>query len=308
MSKTLRILLAMVAGLALIAAACGDDDGGSGSSDVPDGPDIVIGAQQFGESAILGEIYKQGLAAKGYTTSIQDLGGFRDVEVAAFDSGDINFAPEYAASMLEFLNDKAGEATSDAGETTDKLQTYLDDKDITAFDPSDAVDTNAFVITQATSDDLGIKSLSDLADKGADLKLGGPADCETNPFCIPGLKDVYGLDLSDNFTSLEPGAVADALESGDIDIALLFSTDGRIADKGWVLLDDDKKMLAADNVVPVAKNDVTDAYGDDLASAVNDISAKLTTDALIDMNKSYDIDKEDPAAIAKTWLEDNDLL
>lgn len=308
MSKTLRILLALVAGFALLAAACGDDDGGSASNDVPDGPDIVIGAQQFGESAILGEIYKQGLAAKGYTTSVQDLGGFRDVEIAAFDSGDINFAPEYAASMLEFLNDKAGEATSDAGETADKLQTYLDDKDITAFDTSDAVDTNAFVITQETSDSLGIESLSDLAEKGADLSLGGPSDCETNPFCIPGLKDVYGLDLSGNFTTLEPGAVADALESGDIDIALLFSTDGRIADKGWVLLEDDKHMLAADNVVPVATNEVTDAYGDDFASAVNDITAKLTTDALIDMNKSYDIDAEDPAAIAKTWLEDNDLL
>src|SRR5688572_30360025 len=117
-SRSLRALLALLAAFALLAAACGDDDEG-GSGDVPDGPALVIGAQQFGESAILGEIYSQGLAAKGYTTSVQDLAGFRDIEIAAFDGGDINFAPEYAASMLEFLNDKAGEATADVDETTE---------------------------------------------------------------------------------------------------------------------------------------------------------------------------------------------
>src|SRR5215213_1002806 len=315
MSKPLRLLLALLAALALVAAACGDDDdGGDSDSNAAqddegggDDPAIVIGAQDFGESAILAEIYKQRLESEGYEVSIQSLGGFRDIELEGFDSGEINFAPEYAASMLEFLNENKGEATSDVDETVSKLQTYLDEKGLTALEPTDAVDTNAFVVTDETAERLGLETLSDLAEKGTDLKLGGPADCETNPFCIPGLQDKYGLDLSGNFTALDADAVADTLAAGQVDVGVLFSSSGRIADEGWGLLEDDQQMLAADNVVPVAKDELIDAYGDELADVVNEVSAALTTEELTELNKRYEVDKEDAADVASSWLEDNDL-
>src|SRR5829696_1509729 len=315
MSKPLRLLLALLAALALVAAACGDDDGGDTSGNAAqdedegggDDPAIVIGAQDFGESAILAEIYKQRLESEGYEVSIQSLGGFRDIELEGFDSGEINFAPEYAASMLEFLNENKGEATSDVDETVDKLQGYLDKKGLTALEPTDAVDTNAFVVTDETAEEVGLESLSDLAEKGSDLKLGGPADCETNPFCIPGLRDTYGLDLSANFTALDADAVADTLAADQIDVGILFSTSGRIADEGWVLLEDDKQMLAADNVVPVVKDELTTAYGNELADTVDEVSAALTTEELTELNKRYEVDKEDAADVASSWLEDNGL-
>lgn len=315
MSKPLRLLLALLAALALVAAACGDDDdGGDGDTsgnaaqdDGGDDPPIVIGAQDFGESAILAEIYKQRLEDEGYEVSIQSLGGFRDIEIEAFDQGEINFAPEYAASMLEFLNENKGEATSDVDETVEKLQPYLDEKSLTALEPADAIDTNAFVVTDETAESVGLESLSDLAEKGADLTLGGPADCETNPFCIPGLQDKYGLDLSGNFTALDADAVADTLAAGQVDVGVLFSTSGRIADEGWVLLEDDQQMLAADNVVPVVKDELTEAYGDELTGTVDEVSAALTTEELTELNKRYEVDKEDAADVATSWLEDNDL-
>jgi osmoprotectant transport system substrate-binding protein len=310
MTRRFRLVATFVAVLTLVAAGCGDDDDGGGGDEggAPEGPAIVIGAQDFGESAILAEIYSQALADAGFDVSIQELGGFRDLEVAAFESGDINFAPEYAASMLEFLNDNAGEATGDKDETTELLQGYLDDLELTALDPSDAVDTNSFVVTKETADELGLETISDLADHADDLTLGGPSDCETNPFCIPGLQDVYDVDLSSNFQSLEAGAVADALDAGAIDIGIIFSTDGRIAEREWVLLEDDQGMLAADNVVPVVTDEVVEAYGADLEDLVNEISAALTTDELTELNKRFDVDKEDAADIATAWLEDNDLL
>src|SRR4051812_44795461 len=111
----------MIVGVAalLVVAACSDDKKtasttSAGSSAGGTKPTITVGIQDFGESAILAEIYKQGLEAKGFTVSTQKLGGFRDLEIKAFDGGTINFAPEYAASMLEFLNGKKGEASSDA--------------------------------------------------------------------------------------------------------------------------------------------------------------------------------------------------
>jgi osmoprotectant transport system substrate-binding protein len=295
----------------LAIAACSSDKkttagAGASSATTATKPTITIGAQDFGESAILAEIYKQGLEAKGFKVSIQKLGGFRDLEVKAFDGGTINFAPEYAASMLEFLNGKKGEASSDVAATVSKLGTQLDTKGLAAFTTTTGVDTNALVMTKAKADQLGIKTLSDLASKGASLKLGGPADCETNPFCIPGLKKVYSLDLSASFQALDPSAVASALDAGTIDVALLFSTDGRIAANNYVLLQDDKHMLAADNVIPVAKKDI--ASNADVSAAVNAISAYITTDELIAMNKRFDVDKDDAAVIAKDFLTKSGLL
>jgi osmoprotectant transport system substrate-binding protein len=287
--------------VALVATACGDSGG-----DAQDGPEIVVAAQDFGESAILAEIYRGALEANGYSASVQRVGGFRDLELAAFEAGDINLAPEYAASMLEALNGNAGEATGDAEGTTELLNGWLADLGLVALTPSEAVDTNAFVVTQETASSLGLVTLSDLAANGADLVLGGPADCETNPFCIPGLTSVYGLDLSANFQPLDAGQITvQALEAGEIDVAILFSTSGVIAERGFILLEDDLGMLAADNVVPVLTVELRDAYGADLTDLLDDVSSKLTTADLTAMNKRFDIDNEDAEDIAADWLSDN---
>jgi osmoprotectant transport system substrate-binding protein len=343
-SRPLRWSLALLAPLALLVAACGDDDnptasggdstttsaagdttttggagestttteGGAPSGDVTcssvtapdDAPAIVVAAQDFGESKILAAIYAACLEAAGFDASVQEVGGFRDLELAAFDSGDVNLAPEYAASMLEQLNGDETEATGDAAETTELLQGYLDDLDLVALDPSDAVDTNSFVVTQDTADELGLSSISDLADH-TDLTLGAPSDCETNPFCLPGLERVYGIDLSANYTALESGAIVDALDGGAIDIALLFSTDSRIVTNGYVLLEDDEHLLAADNVLPVGTTEVIEAEG--VADLLNAISAALTTENLTELNERFDVDVEDPEDIAAAFLEENGL-
>jgi osmoprotectant transport system substrate-binding protein len=320
--RSARWLVAVLAPFALVVAACGDDDedettdttveaadgGDGGCADFAapdDAPEITIGAQDFGESAIVAEIYSQCLEAAGYTVSIQEVGGFRDLELAAFEGGDINLAPEYAASMLEALNDQAGEATADAEETTELLNERLAEIDLVALEPSEAVDTNALVVTQDTSEELGITAISDLADH-TELTLGGPADCETNAFCLPGLQSVYGIDLSANFTALEPSAVAPALDAGEIDVALLFSTDSRIVSNDYVLLEDDEQMLAADNVLPVLTTELSEVEG--LEDLLNAVSASLTTDGLTELNRRFDVEVEDADAIAQSHLEDSGLL
>jgi osmoprotectant transport system substrate-binding protein len=296
-----RVTGAGLLALTIVVAACGDSGG-----DVTDGPEVVVAAQDFGESAILAEIYKGALEANGFTASVQRVGGFRDLELAAFASGDINLAPEYAASMLEALNGQAGEATGDAAETTGLLNGWLADIGLVALEPSDAVDTNAFVVTAETASELGLTTLSDLAAKGADLVLGGPPDCETNPFCIPGLLRAYGLDMRTDFRPLDGGQVTvQALEAGEIDVAILFSTSGVIAERGFVLLEDDRSMLAADNVVPVLTVALRDAYGSTIIDVLDEISSKLTTADLTAMNKRFDIDNQDADDIAADWLAEN---
>lgn len=300
---TTRVVIALLAAVSLVAAACSSDDGGESSATPP----IVIGAQDFGESAILAEIYSQALTAGGYDSRIQTLGGYRDLSMAAFAGGEINFAPEYVASLLEFLNDQAGQASGNLTTTLAQLQLELADVGLKALDPAPGIDTNAFVVTAETSERLGITKLSDLATVDGPLKLGGPADCETNPFCIPGLRASYGADLSGSFVGLDAGVVPTALANGEIDVAVLFSTDGRIAAEGWVLLEDDRNMLAADNIIPVVTIALYDAYGQAFADLVDNISAKLTTAELIELNRKFDVDKLGAAEIATQWLADNPL-
>jgi osmoprotectant transport system substrate-binding protein len=308
-------VVALLAIVALTVAACGGDDddtaasggdnGGGNATEQQQGPTIKIGAQDFGESAILSEIYKQALDANGFDAKVVKVGGFRDLLFAAFDKGSVNLAPEYVASEANFL--KAGSASSDVDKSLANLKPLLDKKGLTALTPSPAVDQNIFVMTKKRSDELGITSLSDLADKGKDLKLGAPQDCEENAFCIPGLKRVYDLDMSGNFVPLDAGVIATSLNGGAIDVATLFSTDGQLADNDWVVLKDDKGLAGADNIVPVLSNDLVDAYGDSLTNLLDDISSQLTTDDLIDMNKSYNVDKEDADKIASNWLKDHEV-
>lgn len=303
---TRRLLVALLGVLALVAAACGDDDSngnGDEGATPPDGPTIVIGAQQFGESEILAQIYGQALADAGYPVQYQALGGYRDIVFSSFEGGQINFTAEYAASALEFLNQQAGEATPEIDATAALLRDYLGERGLYGADASPAVNSNAFVVTRATADDKGITSIGDLTD---DMVLGGPSDCPTNPFCIPGLRDVYGIDLEANFRSLEgPAIIVPALEGNEIDVAILFSTDGVISDKDFVVLEDDQGLINADNIIPVFSQELVDAYGDDFLDLVNSISAALDTDGLTELNRLVDIELEDADAVARGWLEEN---
>lgn len=141
----------------------------------------------------------------------------------------------------------------------------------------------------------------------SDLVLGAPPDCEENPYCIPGLVDVYGVDLSGNFTPLAPELTVDSLRNSAIDIGVMFTTDPPLADDDLLALEDDQGMFAAENILPVGTQELADAYGDGLAGVLNSISAELTTDDLIAMNSRYVNDNDDADAIAGDWLTDHGL-
>jgi osmoprotectant transport system substrate-binding protein len=333
MRMTTTRLLATLVALLAFAAACGDsddtttgddattttvsgsgttvagteDDGASDEGAVPDGPTITIGAQNFGESAILAEVYGQALAAAGYPVEQQNLGGFRDLVYASFDSGQINFTLEYVSSTLEFLNGFAGEASDDVDASVAALQDQLSERGLQAMAPAPGENSNVFVVSRATADERDLSSLGDLTD---DLRLGGPADCEENAACIPGLRDIYDVDLSGRFTPLDGGGplTVAALTGGEIDVAILFSTDPLITENDWVVLDDDQGLVNAENIVPVASDEVVDAYGDDLVSLVDEVSAAVTTAALTAMNRRYNIDRDDADDIAREWLTEQGLL
>jgi osmoprotectant transport system substrate-binding protein len=301
-----HVLGATLLALVLFAGACGsgeDDSDDTGATGGEDRGSVTVGSDSFPEAQIVGEMYAQVLEAAGFEVERQLSIDTREVRLPAMESGDINVAPEYLASLLSVL-DAESTPSGDPAEVADALEPLLEEKGLELLEFSDALDTNAFVVTQETADELGLVTMSDVGEVADELILGAPAECPERPFCIPGLKEVYGAEFAD-FKPLEYGAAtAQALNAGAVDIALLFSTDPLIEAEGFVLLEDDQALQAADYITPLVTSDVAD----DVAEFLNAVSAALETDIMTELNKRVAIDAEDPADVAREFLEENDLI
>jgi osmoprotectant transport system substrate-binding protein len=299
------IVAALMASI-LVLAACGSDSKSDDKGEGGKAGTVVVGSKNFPESQLIASMYVQVLEKAGYTVKQKFNIGSTELAYAALKSGDIDVYPEYAATALEYVNKGAGEATSDPEATTKKLNERAAADGIVALTPSSAQDQNAFVVTKATAEKYDIKNLSDLAKVSKDLVLGGPPECETRPFCAAGLKSKYGIEFKE-VRALDVGGpvTVKALEDGTIQVGLLFSSDGTIKTKGFVVLDDDKKLQAADNVVALVKKSVDKPA---LRKALDQVDAALTTTDLIDMNQEMNDQKSDPADVAKKFLQDKGLL
>ena len=300
----MRGLVPLIAILALVVAACG---GGAGSP-AADKPAIRIGSTNFSEQLIVGELYAQVLEAAGYKIERKFNLGAREVVIPALESGQIDLEVDYLATLLAFL-DKNAKGSTDAATTAKTLDEKLKAKNLVQFDFAPAVDQNGIVVTKDTATRLNLKKVSDLTAVAKDLTFGVPPECPNREFCAQGLDKVYGIKFK-AFKPLDVGGplTVAALEGKQIDVALLFTSDAVIAVKGFVLLDDDKKLQLSDNIVPILRKDIADKGGSDLRTRVNDVSKKLTTAELTELNKQVGVDKKDPKDVAKDWLKKQGLL
>jgi osmoprotectant transport system substrate-binding protein len=285
---------------------------------VPTGPrpTVKLGAANFPETVILAELYGQVLEANGFTLDRSNLNGGlglgpRETTAPALASGQIDLMGEYMASYEAFQAGKAGvpsKASSDPGATQQALQALLTPQNLTVLDFSSAVDTNGFVVTKATADKFKLSKMSDLQPVAGQLVLGGPPECPQRPFCLQGLMETYGLNFKD-FKPLDSGGplTVAALESGDIDVGLLFTTDANIVANNYVLLEDDKHLQLADNIAPVIRDQILQA-APDARTLLNSVSSKLTTADLTDMGKSVTLDHMDAQAVAKAYLQSKQLV
>ena len=291
------VLGAILVALALLAAACG-----SGEDATKDGPTITVGSANFSENALVAEIYAQVLEGEGYSVDRNLNVGARAVYAVALESGELDLVPEYVGTALSFLG---GSPTSDSDATAKELRDAWAGAGIAVLDPAEAQDKNGIVVRQDTADALGLSKISDLADH-TDLVFGGPPECPEREFCLIGLTDVYGLSFAE-FKPLDVGGALTvaALEEDAIQVGLLFTSDGVIAAKGFVLLEDDKGLQPAENLTPVIRQEIIDAYGDNLVDALNKVSAELTTAELSEMNRRIGIDGDDPEQVATDWIADN---
>jgi osmoprotectant transport system substrate-binding protein len=298
-----RAVGAVLVALALIASACGDDGSGDGTKA---GPTITVGSTNFGEQLIVAEIYAQVLEAEGYPVSRSFNLGPREVVNPALKDGEIDLLVEYTGSLLTF---EGGSPTPDHDATYDAMVAAIADDGLVALAYAPAEDKNGFVVTAETAATLGLTKVSDLAASNGTLVLGGPPECPERPLCMLGLQETYGIEF-EAFRPLDSGGpiTIAALEGGEIDVAVLYTSDGVIAAKGFVLLEDDRNLQPAENIVPVTTDEIIAAYGDDLVTLLDAVTAAITTAELSELNKSYSIDATDADALARQWLEDHGFI
>jgi len=275
-------------------------------------PTVKVGSFGFDESEVLQELYAGVLEANGYTIERHPRLGSREILEPALASGQIDLVGEYLATDEAFEAGKSNgtsKATSDAAATQSALQALLSPKNLTVLDyAANAVDANGFVVSKANADKYKLAKLSDLQPVAGQLVLGGAPECPDRPFCLKGLQSTYNLQFKD-FKALDsagPLTVA-ALDSGDIDVGLLFTTDPNITLKNYVLLDDDKHLQLADNIAPVVTNSLLTSAPDS-KTLLNSVTTKLTTADLTDMNKQVGIDHKDAKAVAVAYLKSKAII
>jgi len=322
------VLLAGAALSALALAACGGGgdafDAASSSSTSAaagassgsaSGATVVVGGPTFTEAAIMQQMYVLLLQDAGLKTEVKTAGN-RAIYAKSLESGEIDVVPDYLGSMLNFLyNDqnpgnKQPVSTNDVQQSLAKLREVGKKAGLGALEPAQASNQNAYYVTKKFAAANGnITTLSQLAALKKPITLGadGLCDAPEQPYCIKGLKSVYGLDVKLD-DSYEFGSVKlrTDVANGVVDMGESGTTDGTLAANGMVVLKDDKKLQAAENLLPVYN--LKDASDPKIAAALNKLAPVLTTADLTALNTKVDAERQKPADVAKEYLTSKNLL
>ncbi|MEV5600391.1 ABC transporter substrate-binding protein [Streptomyces sp. NPDC052299] len=323
MTRTSRVAGAVIGILALAGslAACGGDsleeDKGapSGGQDSGKKGSLVVGAAAFTESKVLAELYAQILGDAGYSTSVTTVKN-RELYEPSLEKGEIDVVPEYAATIAEFLNAKVNGAkkaetdpvaSGDTAATVAALKKLAEPRGLKVLPAGKAVDQNAFAVTKEFADKHKLKTLSDLGAAKIGVKVAAGDECEVRPFCAPGLKKTYGIDV----TGIDPKGVGtpqskQAVKDGKDQLVLTTTTDAVLDPYDLVFLEDDKKLQNADNVLPVLN--AKDAGDQEIADALGKLTGALTTEDLAQLNRKVDAERAKPADVAREYLQSKGLI
>ena len=316
-----RALLAALAALALtlgIAACGGSDDsttggsteGGEAAGAIQSNPDngkvsLTIGSKNFPEQEILGEIYAQALSAAGYKVKSALNLGSETVALKAVKTGQISGYPEYASTALtSFFGLEPEEVPSDANEAWEKANEEFEKEGLEAFEPTPFASANAVGTTKETAEKYDLENVSDLEGVSEKLSLYGSPECRQRIDCLAGLEKLYGL----QFASFHPVDISlryTVLEKGQADLSILFTTDPQLSAESdkFVILEDDKEVFPAGNIIFVTDQKVAEEAGPDYEKTILQVQKGLTLKVMQELDARVELEKETPKQAAQAYLE-----
>jgi osmoprotectant transport system substrate-binding protein len=312
MSMSVRRGIVIAMSLTMLAAACGSDEnppagGGDGGGLPGDGkPTVTIGTKDFTEEFILGELYTQALEAKGFTVDLKSNVGSTEIIDKALESGEIDGYPEYTGVAVAV---SAGQdiIPKSAEETLGLASDFYASRGQAVSEATPFFDVDAIAVTKETADAEGLVTVADLKKLGS-FTVGARPEFKDRYQGFRGMQEVYGL-TDAKFKQLAFGLQYQALDSGDIEAANVFTTDAQLASGKYTVLEDSKNIFGFQNVVFVIDQEKLDALGGDaFMGIINEVNALLTNDAMTAMNAAVDIDKKEPTDVAQEFLAANGMV
>jgi len=315
-ARPLAALLAVALAIAMSACGSSNKNSASGSAGTTSSssssgqpgkgkPAVTLGDKNFTEQYVLGELYAQALRAKGYTVKIKSNIGSSEIIDKALTSGKLDLYPEYTGVILSELA-HATKRPGSPDEAYAKAKQFEEGRGFTMLDKTPFFDSDALAVKPDFATKNSLASVADLKKLGSSLRLGAPPEFKTRFEGLIGLKKSYGVTPA--FKPLAIGLQYKALDTGKIDVADVFTTDGQLQNGKYTVLKDPKFIFGFQNVAPIVSKKTLSAQGPEFADTLNAVSAKLTTEAMQKMNAAVDLDKQKPADVAKQFLQANGLL
>ncbi len=298
--------LALLAALALLLAACGSSKSSTTASTTASSgkPAVAIGAKNFAEENILGQLYTQALKAKGFNVSLTENIGSSEIIWKALKANRIQMYPEYTGTLLSAVAEKTTAPKSEQA-AYEEAKAFAEKEGFTLTEKTPFYDSNALATLPAFAKAHSLASIADLKPLGKSLKLGGPPEFATREEGLPGIEKAYGV--KPTFKPIAIESSYNALEGGQVQVQNVFTTDGQLLGGKFTVLKDPKHVFGFQNVAPVISKKVLEQQGPAFEETLNKVSKLLTIPAIQQMNKAVSVEKQSPAAVASEFLKSNGL-
>jgi osmoprotectant transport system substrate-binding protein len=300
-----RRLALVVLALLVVAGCGGSDTPKSATGDAPGPAPLRIGTKNFAEQFLLGEIYKQALEAKGIPVELKENIGSTEIVHQALVDGALDMYPEYVGVLLSEVagvrtrpkNTQAAYRTAQAFESRQGFRMLA----MTPFS-----DANALAVTPAYAKRHNVRTIADLRKVPGTVKIGAPPEFQTRFEGLIGLAQLYGI-RNAKAQALAIGRQYAALDSGRVDVATVFTTDGQLADGHYVLLDDPRGVFGTQHVAPIISRAALQARGPRLQAVIDAVSKRLTASAMQKMNAQVQLEGQASADVADRFLREQGL-
>jgi osmoprotectant transport system substrate-binding protein len=266
---------------------------------------LTIGSKNFPEQEILGEIYTQALQAAGFNAKSDLSLGSETVALKTLKAGKISGYPEYASTALTaFFGLEPEEVPSGANPAWEKANAEFEKEGLTAFKPTPFESANAVGLLKSTAEKYHLKTISDLKGVSEKLSLYGSPECEERIDCLAGLEKYYGLKFKE-FKPVDIELRYTVLEKGQADLSILFTTDPKLAAEAnkFVILEDDKHVFPAGNVIFVTSQKVAEEAGPDYQQTIEDVQSGLTLKVMQELDARVELERQTPEEAAAAYLE-----
>ena len=301
-----RLGLVLVALVLLLVAGCG------GSSEAPTGPTggdapppLRIGTKNFAEQFLLGELYKQALEAKGIPVELKENIGSSEIIHQALTDGALDMYPEYIGVLLSEVASVRRRPTSPTA-AYQTAQAFERKNGFTLLGMTPFSDANALAVTPAFARRHRLRSIADLRSVPGGVRIGAPPEFRTRFEGLVGLRQRYGL-RNATARPLAIGRQYAALDSGSVDVATVFTTDGQLAGGKYVVLDDPRGVFGTQHVAPIISRAALRSHGPRVQAVLDAVSRKLTATAMQRMNAAVQLQGRASAVVANEFLRANGL-